>query len=209
MNIIGKYLVFEKDFQNFLKNKYKNSLINIYNNDDKMIKYAMNKIAYLIPICYGKHIICIEKPSLKKDFYFGYSDIGQGLSYEENNKVMDEFKKNLEQNFRESNLSNIDSMINDLVSIKDNKSSTKIMHYVKYYSDKDSFDDSVIHDFGFDDPWRGKSFSGEGRELNVNDIKTLIYGYEYLKEYMNKKIDAYIKKYGTSKLHVSSYWIDR
>lgn len=202
----GTDLIFEKSYQDFLKKKYFTAISKYWDNDEKMVKFEMNKIAYLVPICEGKYIICIDKAKLNTDFFFGYSDIGQGFSYEENNKRIDEFKKNLSSNFKESNLSNIDSMIEELESIFNGHSSKTAMHFKAYFNDGE---DTILHELGFDDPWRGKTFSGEGYKLENNDLSLLIEAYKKFKEYTSKKIDTYLKKYGTSKMSVHSYWVDR
>ena len=206
MSKISEKLIFEKPYQDKLKLKYNKALKEVWNGDEKMVKHCMNQIAYLVPICNGNYIICINKVKLNKDFYFGYSDIGQGLSFEENNKRMDEFKESIEQNFKEKNLENIDSTIKLFEEIICGHSSIKPMHYVQYYNCPKN---SILHDFGFDDPWRGKTFGGKGFDLELSDLKLLLEGYKMLRTYTIKKIDGYLKRYGTNKIYVSSYWIDR
>ena len=205
MSKISEKLIFEKPYQDKLKVKYNKALEEAWKGDERMVKYDMNQIAYLVPICNGNYIIKISKVKLDKDFYFGYSDIGQGLSFEENTKRMDEFKKNIEQNFKEKNLSTIDSMIKQLEEIICGHSSIKAMHFVQYYNCPEN---SILHDFGFDDPWRGRSFTGKGFDLDLRDLKLILEGYKLLREYTIKKINGYLKRYGTNKIYVSSYWID-
>jgi len=85
---ISRNYIFDKEYQDRLKRKYEAGLREAWSNDERMVKYDMSKIAYLVPICDGKYIISLSKPTLEKEFHFGYSDMGQGLSYEENNERM-------------------------------------------------------------------------------------------------------------------------
>ena len=45
-------------------------------------------------------------------------------------------------------------------------------------------------------------------EISDADRKLIIAMYEQEKEKMSERLDAYLKRYGLSKLHVWTYWMD-
>lgn len=202
---ISRNYIFDKEYQDKLKRKYEIGLREAWNNSEKMVKYDMSRIAYLVPICDGKYIISLSKPILEKEFHFGYSDMGQGLSYEENNERMKNVRQNLAEHFKKENLSSVNNEIEMVEKIIEGKTWQKAYHFVTYYS---APEDSIIHQIGYDTQY-GRTFNGKSYDFDIRDLKLFLIGLKYLKEYTEKKIDTYLKKYGTSKLHVSSYWIDR
>ena len=208
MSKIGQRLIFEKDYQQDLKCRYLVGLMKIWRREDDVdfINKLMSNIAVFIPICGGKYILTIDKPSIQKEFFFGYSDIGQGPSFEENQKTMDNVKANLVEYFKRRNLENIDSKIATFENILNGASDRKLIHGLKYNS---SPIDSPIHGFGIEDPHSGAVMFAWESYFEEADIKNLIYGYKFYRELVEKKLDSYLKTYGTKKIIVRSYWIDR
>lgn len=208
MNKIKNRLIFEKEYQDKLKIRYSNGLIPIWKGDHKMIDYCMRTILYLVPICGGKFIIPIEKTNIEKDFVFGESDLGQGPSPEENQKIMDSVRKNLPEYFKNRNLRTWNSIIASIEEILDGVTPyMKPQYYLHYIS---SPADSPIYGFCLYNELRGeKVVTGETFDMTTEDLKIVLEGYKMGRAAMEKKIDSYLKKYGTKKLHVSSYWIDR
>lgn len=206
MNPIQLRLIFEKDYQNKLKVKYSEALNKIYKDDIRGHKYAMNSIAFLIPICDGKYIISLDKKHIETEFYFGESDIGQGPSPEENAKIVDNVRKNLADYFINRNIRETDSMIETLEKIIEGKSSRKPLHYRNYWN---SPKDSIIHEFCLSEIWGGSPVSCETFDLDIEDVKIILYGYKMFREFQLNKLNSYLKRYGTSKLHTRTYWIDR
>lgn len=200
--------VFSKEYQNMLKLQWENALKEIYGNDPKMIKWCMSNISYLVPICGGKYIVELSKPNITSEFWFGESDMGQGPSHEENNKIMNNVRMSIEDYFKEENLSGID---NDMSKIKDiiaGKSNLTINHYLNYYR---SNKDSVIHTFNFYNPY--SCYAADCKptgsvEMEKKDMKLLLEAYKLHRERFETRLDAYLKKY-RNKLHIRSYWIDR
>ena len=206
MNAIQLRLIFEKDYQDKLKVKYANALNEIYPNDRQQHKYCINSIAFLIPICDGKYIIEIGKKKIETEFWFGESDLGQGPSHEENMQIVDNVRSNIEEYFKNTNLRETDSMIESLESIINGKSNRHPKHYLNYWR---ASKDNIIHGFCLTDQWGGTPVSGETFDVKIEDVKTILYGYKMFRDFFEKKLDAYLKRYGTSKLHIRTYWIDR
>lgn len=200
--------LFKKNYQNELKVRYEEGLHDVWKKDSKMIAWEMKQIAYLIPICGGKFIIELSKPKIENEFWFGESDMGQGLSHEENAKRMTRVNSNIIDYFIEKNLEDIEDTITKLHNIIDGKSlNLKPKHYIYYYSCPK---DSPIHGFTIENTnyaWSG--VNGETWDVEKKDLKNILDAYILLKQDFEKRLETYIKKYGTSKMHVRSYWIDR
>lgn len=196
--------IFSKTFQDSLKANYRSELEKIYVKDNKMIDWCMKQITVLVPICGGKHIIELTKPSIETDFWFGYSDMGQGCSYEENNGRMEFVRRNVEDYFYNENLSGIDKMIENIKKILNGKSTMVARHHHYYYK---TSPDSLIHSFHIEHPW--DNAYKDSIEMNKSDLKIMLKAYEVQREKFVKRLETYLKKYGSKHLHVSSYWIDR
>ena len=63
-------------------------------------------------------IVVAEKPELQTSFYFGYCDMGQGLSYEENNIRTEQVKKHEDEYFTERNTEGLTKIIDNYPKYK-------------------------------------------------------------------------------------------
>ena len=207
---IKKY--FTKESQKELKEILKNELEIVWTGkkgvDSKMVDYGVKSNAYVVPICNGKYILDLDKEKIETEFWFGESDMGQGLSHNENTERMKNVRENFEDYFLETNLSSINDRINKLEDILHDKSTLNICHYLPYYSSKE---DSVLRGFGFYSDY-GASYERKPNgaiDFSKEDVKILLTAYKIYKEDFTKKLFTYLKKYGLKKLHIHSYWIDR
>ena len=198
--------IFSKEYQNKLKTRYEAGLHDVWGKDSNMIDWSMKQITYLVPICGGKYIVELTKPAIETEFWFGESDCGQGPSPEENTRNMNFVRLTIEDYFMNRNLRGIDENINRLNEIIAGNSNYKVKHYIHYWS---SPEDTPIHGFCFEHPWYGSSVSGESWDLDIEDVKMLLEAYKLQRERFVKRLEAYLKRFGSSKLHISSYWIDR
>jgi hypothetical protein len=198
--------IFSKDYQKQLKERYSIGLKDVWKKDSKMIDWEMKQITFIAPICDGKYLINFTKPHIETEFWFGESDMGQGLSHDENNKRMNGVMLNIEQYFIDKNMEGINDEINTIKNILSGKSSYKAKHYLHYYSCPV---DSPIHGFTIESPYYGSGVSGETYDISNKDLKIILKALELNKERFMTRLVSYLKKYGTKKLHVRSYWIDR
>ena len=204
-----KQSVFSKESQKELRERYMNGQIEVWRGDEKMVKFCTKEAAYIIPICGGKYLLSIDKEKIDTEFWFGESDCGQGLSHDENAKRMSDVRHNIEDYFIEHNLRSINSMIETLEEILSTSTSKKIEHHLAYYS---SPEDNCIHNYSFYDPysWNGNTKPSEGGEdMTKKDISLLLDAYKIYKEDFIKRLHTYLLKFGTKKLYIHSYWIDR
>lgn len=198
--------IFSKDYQNYLKSRWEEGITEVWGTGSKMIPWEMKQITYIVPICGGKYMIELTKPSIETDFYFGESDCGQGPSYSENRKIMNKVELTLREYFLNKNLSGINKTISDLKDIIKGKSNITVKHFIHYYN---SPENTPIHGITFYNPWYGCGVSGETYDLDIKDVKNILKAYELQKERFVTRLEAYLKKYGTTKLGIHSYWIDR
>ena len=197
--------IFSKDYQKQLKERYSIALEDVWKKDSKMIDWAMKQITFIAPICDGKYLIEFTKPNIETEFWFGESDCGQGFSHDENNKRMNKVRLTLEEYFINKNMESINNEINTIKNILNGKSSNKAKHYLQYWN---SPVDSPIHDFTIESPYYGSGVSGETYDISNKDLKIILKALELNKERFMTRLVSYLKKYGTKKIRVSSYWLD-
>lgn len=208
-NTIKKY--FTKESQKKLKEILKSELSIVWTGkrgvDEKMVEYGLKTNAYVVPISNGKYILDIDKGKIEKEFWFGESDFGQGLSPSENAERMKNVRENFEDYFLEKNLESINHTIKQLEDILKNKAIFNICHFLPYYSSKE---DSILRGFTFySDYGMYERKPKDGIDFTKEDVKILLTAYKIYKEDFTKKLFSYLKKYGTKNLYVHSYWIDR
>lgn len=176
--------------------------------DTKMVDYCKKKTAVLVPLNDGK-MISLEKSGLEKDFYFGYSVCGQGPTYDDHNETMRNVSKYLEKYFVEKNKERIE---HDIQFLKDkNHDGYRLFKRKHYISEPE---DGCVVSINYVRSWEISGMSDEkikelhGEELTHDELNNLILGYKELLEIKEKQISSYLKRYGTSKLSINSYWID-
>lgn len=82
----------------------------------------------------------------------------------------------------------------------------KMDHYTKQGAENyKTFKSCYWHDFEA----RENYYKNYGfKELNENEIKSILEGYKLVKKDFEKRLTTYLKKYGLSKLHCWTYWAD-
>lgn len=210
-----------KASQSELKNRYHAALLENGEDgkpiwDEKMAKWCTNQIKIFFPICGGKFVCGIEKFDIKKDFWFGYSSCGQGPEWEECMESVNNCYKNLADYFMSENLSAIDKAISDLNIMIENNNTVydslrcpwEAYHAPHYYRETE---DNAAHTVTFLHFARiiedAKYCRGE--KMTVEDLIIYRDAYIAFRDIVKKQLETYLKKYGTSKLTVDSYWIDR
>ena len=193
-----------KNISEELKNKYKESLADAWNTKE-MREYCFKKTDYLVELSNGK-IIPLERPNIKKDFCFGY---GMYANYEDEElDQAEDMVKVAETNkeyFKSKNLEKIEELIKDL------KQAEYVGIYRKYYSQGN--DNKLVNFSIFKDSYYMQEAKNDKRLvdfqlLSKNDIDKVIQAYEQVRQSFIKRIDTYLKKYGTSKVNAWSYLRD-
>jgi hypothetical protein len=128
--------------------------------------------------------LLIEKPKIENSFCF--SDEGEEYEYYKSLRADD---KKMERHFLNKNLEQFNNLID---AIKDKK------EIIYYLCENDNIR-LCLHSH-----YRHGSF--ENKQLSKEDCEIVLRALEYGKGEFEKRLNTYLKKYGTSKLHTWSYW---
>lgn len=172
-----------------LENEYKE---NIWKGSKSMIAYACHKISDCYETEKG-YLIEFEKPSIKKDFCFGYDDF---YSNQEDADEMAAHARTNERYFIEKNLEEINSLIKSLES-------------GKVYARTSRPDAINLRSLVFEKYLRIYEFEKEKcDELSGSDVAGLIEMAQSERRKFEKRLGIYLKRYGLSKLNVWTYYRD-
>lgn len=179
--------------------------------DEKMQNFCLKQAAYIIE--YNNGLFEIDKPSIKKDFCFGYGMYAQATEKEiEAAEAMSEHARTSEQYFIDENLRDINHRIKQLENIANDMrlNWAEGSHPIYMVETNERY-------YGQTEDCKLKSFSiintfdraGSGTLCeNVELVEMLIDGYEKVKEDFTKRLKTYLKKYGTSKINSWTYLVD-
>lgn len=165
----------------------------IYKKGSKMYKHCMKDFSVACPVNSGDYFFVFKKPVIKTDFYFGSSDFGQGPSHEEACNLANHAVNDGGKYFKKHNLKQVDYYINLLES-------DKKLYFMRSYFNKD-----VKIVFFEPQPIFKKNIVVE---MSSEDRQAVL---EMMKEERNKfekRLNTYLKRYGTTKLTSKTYWID-
>lgn len=163
----------------------------------------------------GGELIPIQKPTIKTEFWFGESDFGQGPTSEQASTAAHHARTS-EDYFINENLEDLQETIARLEGT--HKGTYKYLWLANWNRDKRnhwSLDTSNNCPEATNAvEWldcRELSMYKDGcyRKLSDDDKQRLLTGYKLALELMEKRLRAYLKRYGLSKIHASTYWMDR
>jgi len=206
-----------KKFQQELKERYAVAMKAVWGNSQNMIDYCVKQAAVFIPVA-NNGIAVIDKPRIETDFYFGYSDCGQGLSYEENNERVNHVSDNLAEYFVSYNLRDINEKIKLIEEILDseNKDGDYIIINSMHYSSDTVGTARALQIVSPYNIYTGyttlemiQQNDATAVVASIEDVKRYLEAYKFIKETFTKRLNTYLKRFGTSKLTVGTYWVDR
>lgn len=194
--------------QKELKEMYMNIIKTEVWEDEYMQNFAKKNCAYVVQFSNGD-IADIEKPSIKKDFCFGAGSYGnctdEELTAAEN---MSELARKSEQYFKEQNLKKVDSKIESLEKCL-NDCNYECYTYTHYMGQPDN---SKLKGFkvvklSYNPEFTPGLWSAckDVKKLEANDIQKIIDGFKEVRKAFEKRIDTYLKRYGTTKVNSWSY----
>ena len=195
---------------------YKNEMIETWHNDKRMVDFELENCNYIVALENGDYYV-IEKPRIEKDFCFGYSDCGQGQSFDEAQDAA--IAADNEKYFMDKNLKNINETIQEFETRRSPKYDWRgeLKFYKTYkYTNGQEHHQKAIRSFYYHETIdeNGELAKEEKRmnykftELTDQEIEAIITGYKEVKRQFVKRLNTYLKKYGTSKLHIWTYWLD-
>lgn len=170
----------------------------VWGEDKKMIDHCVKSVHYAIRLSNGL-ILVVEKPSIKTTFCFGES----GYDYDEAFNMAYNVART-EEYFKTKNLSYIDNTLEELKLLRerDQFGSPKAYAYLNVYSYTKCADRVLCEVFTDKYSYR------EREQLPAEDIDAVIGLYEQVRADFEKRINTYLKRYGTSRLKTRTYWLD-
>lgn len=180
------------------KELFLQELKKVWKDSQKMVDYCFKKSALLVELNDGD-ILTIDKPTIETHFCFGYGYCGVSTQ-EEINRAYDAEEKARANGeyFKRENLKDLDSWISTLED-----ESQKIYKFVSYYGlSKDDHLKSV-RVFSY---W--ESVPEYAEEITKQERKAILDGYKEVRAKFEKRLDTYLKRYGTSKLKTWTYLVD-
>lgn len=173
-------------------------------NSERMRNHCIKKVSNCVLTSFGG-LVEFEKPSIKTRFCFGYSDLGQGQSFNEANE---EWAKFGEKQFLENNLADMKETLNLFEGKKKHHSyqSTKHLYFAKKYPEGNIYSILFLDEYDAKDKaWRFEGLT----EATEEDFQKCYAAQkeEYLK--FEKRLKSYLKRYGKNKLKTWTFWLDQ
>lgn len=163
--------------------------------DQKMVDYCVKKTARIVELSDGA-LICIEKPAIKTRFCFGYhANVHYTEEISTAEKAASHAAKSQEY-FKTKNLESMDAMLKALEN-----SETGIRP--QYTSSPEG---TKICALVFPEPW--KPLPPGYRRLLSEDREKLREAYRTERGVFAARLDAYLKRYGLSKVETWTYWME-
>ena len=207
----------EQEERTYVRRLYIEALAEVWDNDKNMIDHCMYKTAELVRLDNG-FIIDIEKHRIETDFCFGYTlSHYDSEDYDRANRMVEHAMSSADY-FKAKNMEPFAAM---LAEFDDDQ---KILVFRRHYYGQSA--ENPLYMAQFVKPWEiltalggsahmdalpGSTIEMNGQPVYIGteaDKAALRAGYERAMKAHEKKVDAYLKRYGTSKVHAWSYWVD-
>lgn len=174
-----------------IRKGYRAEIIKIYGDDSSLVEYCMKKAGAILKLDNGNYIE-FETPSIKTRFCFGWHT-HDDEGYKDANR-MARYAEESHEYFKSENLKELDKQIAQF------ENGDK-MYYYRNYRDYDV----SICEVGTSSHWL---WNEQAKEITANDYQRILAALKDEKIRFEKRLDTYLKKYGTSKIKSWSYWAD-
>lgn len=189
-----------------LLDEYLNEWRKIWKDDARMMEYGRKKTSAIRRLSNGG-LIDWGKPSIETSFCFGYS----GSDDDDANKMVHHAKTN-EDYFLNENLKNFNYIIKKIESLGNDEdcSGAKLYIYRDNYSRADDLNlwSYAILPFWQYNEAKERNLYLDLQEANAEDIKTILETEKSERTKFEKRLHAYLKKYGLTKVRSWSFWRD-
>ena len=162
-----------------------------YGDDKGIVVYYNKHISNAVKLDNGGYVL-IEKPSIITRFCYGYSDTFDGSEMQKAGKCAHNARTNTEY-FIKQNLQPLEEKICDL--------------YAGALAYK-SYENAKIYELCFDDYAPKRYTDISFIELSKSEIERLINAYKEEIKKLTKRLNAYLQRYGLSKVYAWTYWRD-
>lgn len=194
--------------QKELKEKYMDIITRkIWPGNSEMQAYAKKTCAYVVELSSGC-IIDIEKPSIKKNFCFGAGAYARATEQElDEAENMVSIAETSQDYFKARNLEKLNSHIEELKEAAAGKREVySYLHYSGQEKGSKLRTYTVCKISGNPEYYPGYWSNCQDLEkMSGDDIVRIIAGLEEVRKAFVKRIDTYLKRYGTSNVHAWSY----
>lgn len=171
----------------------------VWKNDAHMVDYCVKKTAHIVELQSGD-IVTIDRPRIEKDFCFGYSCSSHDTESFDHAQNMSAHARESAEYFMRQNLKGLDNMI----ALLDGSEHSRFDFYTgTHYIGQPA--DSKLKQVVQLDRWgehAGYSL------LSESDRAAMLEGYRQVRADFVKRLQTYLKRYGTSKVHSWTYWQD-
>lgn len=194
--------------QKEIKSRYMDIICNeVWVGNESMQKYAEKQFYVGVELA-NEDLYVIDKPSIQKDFCFGYGMYGCDWNndYDRAAKVANHARTN-EDYFIQENLSEFNRKIEILkdsryvaykyIAYTGQESGSKLKAYTTCHSWEDPEEE----------PWKWSNLK-DVELMTEDEINAIVNGYEQAKTMFTKRLNTYLKRYGLSKLNVWTYLRD-
>lgn len=192
----------------------------VWGGDARMMKHVAGELSGAVLLSGGR-LLGFEKPRIKTDFCFGYG--WGGRSYDEANEMARHACES-EDYFLAQNLADLDKEIEDLENIDGRHA---LLHRKCYWSQKSPlnlwdytvgneplewFKESPTQDMDgltrYVNQYHAGQFYYDLEELGDDDRAAILNGLKVERAKFEKRLRAYLKRYGMTKVKTWSYWQD-
>lgn len=191
---------------------YKKELHDMWKGNEDMVDYCMKACAEVVGLPNGM-LHDIDKEHIQTGLCFGYSDIGYGPTYDEACDAAREARKAPDA-FMTQNMRTYTDALHNLslhgerhfVCMASSLPRIKGIRYVRTTDILEAVGGSAVLE-----ELKGAEISVNGESMYIctdEDVALLRAGYERAAAAHEKKLRAYLKRYGTSKLNIWTYWMD-
>lgn len=201
--------------ENELMSGYLAEIRKAWSHSDRMMDYFRKDVGQLVMLTNGGYFV-VEKSRIETSFCFGYHTDYTGHERIDAEKARQAFL-NSSANFKRENLEELERIIKRLsVAPSWDSDYLPVLKRLEYYSQESplnvwkiswvhypKFYDEYKDDDGCisNDTIKSVCISDEDREI-------ILSAYKAERDSLNKRLDTYLKRYGTSKLKTWTYWRD-
>lgn len=181
----------------------KEEFAKIWEKDKGMQDYCLKKTSNCVLTSFGC-LVTFDKPKIKTRFCFGYSDFGQGQSFDEANQQEANFG---EKQFLRNNLADMKRTL-ELFEKETSEDGVEAPDDLYFYNNSSR---GNIYEFAFLTEYDVERNTGWFKNLikaTEEDFQKCYAAQKQEYEKFEKRLKSYLKRYGTKKLHTWTYWAD-
>lgn len=201
-----------------MKDLLKEEYTKVWGKDSHMVDWCVKQVSTVAVLPNGK-IIPVDKQSIKKDFCFGES----GYDYDDAQR-MAHHARTSEDYFREKNMAYFNEWLKDLREAVNGGHDYMLVIYDRAYTGQT--DDckiasatwvrlgDIIEACGgsaYLAELAGRAIKYRGQDCRIatkEELQLILKAYEDATKAHEKRVNAYLKRFGTSKVHSWTYWRD-